>query len=63
MALPGKNVEYGLDNCDLAFHLDCAGWLKNEHEYEIGNLGSLERILTGLELRTKRPLIVPSSPI
>jgi UDP-2-acetamido-2,6-beta-L-arabino-hexul-4-ose reductase len=58
---PETTFERGLDAADVVFHLAGVNRPQNEDDFEAGNVGSLERLLVGLELRKKRPLLVLSS--
>ena len=60
---PKREYERGLDACDVAFHLAGVNRPPKEEDFETGNVGSLARLLAGLEIRKKRPLIVLSSSI
>jgi len=53
----------GLDEADAVIHLAGVNRPDTEKEFEDGNVGSLEEILSGLERRGRRPLIVLSSSI
>ena len=58
---PETELHRGLDVCDIVIHLAGVNRPENESEFEMGNVGSLAKVLSGLELRQKRSLVVLSS--
>lgn len=53
--------ERGLDQADAVFHLAGVNRPETETEFETGNVDSLLDVLSGLERRGRRPLVVLSS--
>ena len=58
---PETELHRGLDVCDIVIHLAGVNRPEEESEYEMGNIDSLTKVLSGLELRQKRSLVVLSS--
>jgi len=58
---PDAELTCGLDAADVVFHLAGVNRPQNEGDFVTGNVGSLEKLLAGLELRKRRPLLVLSS--
>ena len=56
-------LERGLDEADAVIHLAGVNRPDTEKEFEDGNVGSLATVLSGLERRGRRPLVVLSSSI
>jgi len=58
---PAEELEHGLDVCNVIFHLAGVNRPPKEQDFEIGNVGSLAGVLSGLEARNRRPQVVLSS--
>ncbi len=55
------DLDRAMDSCDVVVHLAGINRPEKEEDFETGNAGSLARILSGLDLRGRRPLIILSS--
>jgi UDP-2-acetamido-2,6-beta-L-arabino-hexul-4-ose reductase len=60
---PDSEFERGLDAGDIIFHLAGVNRPQIDEDFEAGNVGSLSRLIAGLQIRKKRPLIVLTSSI
>lgn len=58
---PGRELERGLDSCEMIFHLAGVNRPGSEEEFEAGNVGVLADVLERLERTQRRPLIALTS--
>ena len=58
-----KHLETGLQKCDALIHLAGINRALSDADYEFGNVGVLDPMLTMLEGRQQQPLIILSSSI